>query len=123
METSALCGGPGRTWTAEELREKQQREGREWRAAQAAAALQAQIKHWIERGPGAIVMEIEADGNRRVFLEQDGRVMVRGRGTPEHLARAAQHHARTLRAILADRQAIEELVPAPEPVPPAAVAA
>ncbi len=123
MPGSVLGVQPGRTWTHEELKEREARELRERREQLRAAQLQADIGTWIDRGLSAIIAEIERDGNRRVFLAEDGAIMVRGRGTGEHLKAALRHHERTVRDILADREAIEELIPAPEPARPAAQAA
>jgi len=114
---------PGRTWTVEELREKQAREEREGREQRRLAAEQAEIAKWIDRGPHHIIAEIERDGNRRVFLAEDGAVMVRGKGTGEHLKAALRHHERMARVILQERDVIEELIPAPEPAGPAVAAA
>ena len=124
MSSAPICNiGAGRTWTAAELVAKQERDGRAWRQAAAEAAMQAEIKKWIERDPGAVIAEIEKDGQRRVFLSDDGSVCVRGRGTGEQLKIALRHHERLVRVILRDREAIEEIIPAPEPAGPAAQAA
>ncbi len=123
MPGSVLGVQRGKTWTVEELQEREAREARERREQLRAAQLQADIRTWIDRGPSKIIAEIERDGNRRVFLAEDGRVMVKGRHTPDYLRTALAHHERTIRAILADREPIEELIPAPEPAGPAAPAA
>jgi hypothetical protein len=93
MSTPALVGR-GRTLTTAELREKQLADDLAARQARNAAALQAAAQEWKKREPSAIIAEIEKDGARRLFLSEDGAVMVRGRGTAEHLKIVACLYAR-----------------------------
>ena len=78
---------------------------------------------WIARTAAEVLAEIKKSGHRRVFLADDGSVMVRGRGTPEHLKIALRHHEKFAQMLLADREAVEELIPAPEPSGPAVAVA
>jgi hypothetical protein len=124
MLSSPLCDpSAGRTWTVAEVQERERLRAQEEIKLRNAAVLQRLTREWSERGPTQIIAEIEKSGDRRVFLADDGAVMVRGRGTSEHLKIALRNHERIVRAILLDREAIEELIPAPEPTAPATRAA
>jgi hypothetical protein len=103
--------------------ERQRRQDLAWQQSRALAADAAETERWVKLDPHDVIAEIEKGGARRVFLADDGAVMVRGRGTAPPLKAALRHHQRIVRVILADRDAVEEIIPAPDPSAPATQAA
>ncbi|HTU54964.1 MAG TPA: hypothetical protein VMF62_13435 [Acetobacteraceae bacterium] len=108
---------PGRTWTAEELREKQATEEREWAQQRAQAARQAAIQKWAERGAGAVLEEIERHG--AVRIGEDGALVYSGNHLGDELLAALRHHGAAIRRSLRERWHNRVILDAPEPSAPA----